>query len=292
MFDPGPWWRVGRYDSLRTAATVGVRTPQHPSLVRIDGQYYEALHEKFLPPDAVKTIIAVRRDDDFAAAAVRYGMTVCDRSCTCKVPEDKPCGEEDTGVGDGGGDGDGANAVNVTGGLRLNDGAGGGTGVIGAPVAEGGTEATGADALGASGTAGGTDGVPRNGFIGEKQVVSGKTSAAGGGTQGDVGAFVLAANDVVAKLDKSRRDAAEAKSVEAAAAGVAKAAAAAAAEAAAEVAEVEAAEAAAKAKTEAEAAAAAAVVKARAGAFAAAALGRDDAEAEAGAYTRPFSSST
>ena len=61
------YW-VGRYDSLRTAATVGVRTPQHPNLVRIDGQYYRALLEEFLPPDAVKTILAVRRDDEFAAA--------------------------------------------------------------------------------------------------------------------------------------------------------------------------------------------------------------------------------
>ena len=68
-------------------------------------------------------------------------MTVCDKSCTCKVPEDKPCGEEDRGVaggdgaGDGDGDGDGADALNGTGGLRLNDGAGGGTGATGAGAA-------------------------------------------------------------------------------------------------------------------------------------------------------------
>ena len=46
-----------------------------------------------------------------------------------------------------------------------------------------------------------------------------KASAAGGVTEGNVGGFMLAANDIVAKLDKSRRDAAEAKSVEAAGPG-------------------------------------------------------------------------
>ena len=81
----------------------------------------------------------MRRDDEFATAAVRYGMTVCDKSCTCKVPEDKSCGEEDRGVGGGDGAGhgagDGADGVNGTGGLRLNDGAGGGTGATGAGAA-------------------------------------------------------------------------------------------------------------------------------------------------------------
>jgi hypothetical protein len=103
------YW-VGRYDALRTVDTAGVRSKDQPSLVRIDGEYYRPLLEEFLPAAAVKTVLAVRRDDEFAASAVRYGLTVCDAQCGCKVPEDKPCGDSGGGggaggVGDGGGGG-------------------------------------------------------------------------------------------------------------------------------------------------------------------------------------------
>ena len=84
-------------------------------------------------------------------------------------------------------------------------------------------------------------GIVSIGVTADKRLVTGMASAAGGVTEGNVGAFMLAANDIVAKLDKSRRDAAEAKSVEAAAAGVAAKAAAAAEAAEAEAAETEAA---------------------------------------------------
>lgn len=90
---------VGRYDALRTAGTAGVRTKDQPSLVRIDGEYYRPLLEELLPSAAVKTVLAVRRDDEFVASALRYGLTVCDASCGCKVPEDKPCGDATTASG-------------------------------------------------------------------------------------------------------------------------------------------------------------------------------------------------
>lgn len=89
------YW-VGRYDALRTADTAGSRSQNQPSLVRIDGEYYRPLLEEFLPSSTVKTVLAVRRDDEFVVSALRYGLTVCDSSCGCKVPEDKPCGESST----------------------------------------------------------------------------------------------------------------------------------------------------------------------------------------------------
>jgi len=103
------YW-VGRYDALRTAASARSRTRDQPSLVRIDGEYYRPLLEEFVPPSAVKTVLAVRRDDAFAATAVRYGLTVCDAECRCKVPEDKPCQDDGLG-GFGGGGGDDENSV-------------------------------------------------------------------------------------------------------------------------------------------------------------------------------------
>ena len=124
------YW-VGRYDALRTAGTAGTRTKDQPSLVRIDGEYYRPLLEEFLPANTVKTVLAVRRDDEFAASALRYGLTVCDTSCGCKVPEDKPCGEATTTTNATGGT-TGAAASTVT------DDSGSGSGGSAAPRRDGG----------------------------------------------------------------------------------------------------------------------------------------------------------